>query len=307
MLRLETILAPVDFSDMSHAAAEHAAMLARRFDAKLLLAYVRPPADLYGPAAAVAVGHTERDLEQIRLAETKLRGWAEAVCPRGDAQPLLATGDPARQLRALAENNAVDLVVLATHGHGGFRRFLIGSLTQKLLHDLVCPILTGVHMECPQAFPDKPYERVACAVGLREKEHSAQALLWASEFAGRINAKLIAVHAAPTLSYPVFAGGPTPVLLFPEQARREIVQQRESLLTDLLDELHVEAKVHVDAQQPADYVERVMRETGSDLLIVGRSVRHGVFGGPHGDAYSIIRRSPAPVLSVCPRGARVRD
>ena len=298
MLRLDTILAPVDFSDMSLEAAKHAAMLARRMDAKLLLAYVRPPADLYGPAAAMAEGHTERDLEQIRQAEAKLRDWADAVWPGGAVQPLLATGEAARQLCILAENNAVDLVVLATHGHGGFRRFLVGSLTQKLLHDLECPVLTGVHMECPQAFPGKPYERIACAVGLREKPHSEAVLRRAADLAKRFGAELTVLHAAPTLAYPLFPGGPVAMNVFPEEAREALVRQRETMLADMLDDLGIEAEMDVAAEDPVEYVERAVKQTESDLLVVGRSVRHGVFGGPHGDAYGIIRHSPVPVLSL---------
>jgi len=70
------------------------------------------------------------------------------------------------------------------------------------------------------------------------------------------------------------------------------------MLGDLLKELGIQAEVHVDADDPVEYVEHVLTEMDNDLLIVGRSVRHGVFGGPHGDAYSIMRRSPVPVLSV---------
>jgi len=37
--------------------------------------------------------------------------------------------------------------MMPTHGLGGFRRFLLGSVTAKVLHDADCPVWTGVHLE----------------------------------------------------------------------------------------------------------------------------------------------------------------
>ena len=45
------------------------------------------------------------------------------------------------------------LVVMPTHGHGAFRRFVLCSVTAKTLHDLKCPILTGVHLDDSPSVP----------------------------------------------------------------------------------------------------------------------------------------------------------
>jgi len=64
---------------------------------------------------------------------------------------VLLKGDPAECIVRVAQENAVDLIVMPTHAHGRFRRFLLGSVTAKVLHDTDCPVLTGVHHE------DKPF------------------------------------------------------------------------------------------------------------------------------------------------------
>jgi hypothetical protein len=77
---------------------------------------------------------------------------------------LLLEGDVARQIADLARDEQMDLIVMPTHGYGGFRRFLLGSVTAKLLHDADCPVLTGVHLQ--EAPPLEPvfFRNILCAV-----------------------------------------------------------------------------------------------------------------------------------------------
>ena len=79
-------------------------------------------------------------------------------------------------------------VVMPTHGHGAFRRFVLGSVTAKVLHDVHCPVLTGAHVEEIAPYSPQPYRHVACAVDLSEQ--SQKALCWAAEFAAAYKAKL---------------------------------------------------------------------------------------------------------------------
>ena len=56
-------------------------------------------------------------------------------------------GDPEAQIAAFAQAEDVQLIVMPTHGYGVFRRYLIGSVTAKVLHDVSCPVLTGAHID----------------------------------------------------------------------------------------------------------------------------------------------------------------
>ena len=44
-------------------------------------------------------------------------------------------------------NGHFDLIMMPTHGYGPFRRFLLGSVTAKILHDATCPVWTSTHLE----------------------------------------------------------------------------------------------------------------------------------------------------------------
>ena len=57
---------------------------------------------------------------------------------------IVLDGDPATRSVECATDLKADLIVMPTY-HGRFRAFLIGSVTTKVLHDVECPVLTGVH------------------------------------------------------------------------------------------------------------------------------------------------------------------
>jgi hypothetical protein len=56
---------------------------------------------------------------------------------------LMREGDPARAIIEYAEDEKVDLIMMPTHGYGPFRRFLLGSVTAKVLHDVKCAVWTS--------------------------------------------------------------------------------------------------------------------------------------------------------------------
>jgi len=67
----------------------------------------------------------------------------------------------------LAQEEGTDLIVLPTHGYGGVRRFILGSITAKVLHDADCPVLTGTHIA--ETAENQPlfFPNIVCAVGFR--------------------------------------------------------------------------------------------------------------------------------------------
>ena len=285
MFAIRTILAPVDFSDRSREAAEHAARLARRFDAELLLAYVRPTLLTAGSVPASANLFERLELEAIHHYEGMLRGWADELWPSGKTHTMVAAGDTAKTLASIVSNHAVDLVVVSTHGLGAFRRMLMGSLTRKLLHDLDCPILTGVHSEeRGEVFPDREPARIAVAVALDDRKRCVHTLRTANEAAELFGAKLTAIHAAPGS--------------IPDSARAGFAAEREAAIRELLAAAGVEADVHVGFGEAAAYIERAMADTGAGMLVVGRDPKRGVFGGLRADVYEVVRQTPVPVLSV---------
>ena len=85
---------------------------------------------------------------------------------------------------------ATDLIVMGTHGFGGFRRMLLGSITAKVLHDARCPVFTSTHAEStPATLP--PLRTILCAVDYGPQSEAV--LRWADEFARSVGAQLFDV------------------------------------------------------------------------------------------------------------------
>jgi hypothetical protein len=70
-------------------------------------------------------------------------------------------------------------MVIPTHGYGILRRYLIGAVAAKVLDDVACPVLTGVHVETQVLRPSVNLANIVCAVDLGSQ--SQNTLVWASQ------------------------------------------------------------------------------------------------------------------------------
>ena len=96
-------------------------------------------------------------------------------------------GDPAQEIVRHASSERMDLIVLPTHGYGPFRKFVLGSVTAKVLDDADCPVLTSVHIAEPP--PETLYfNSVVCAVDFGPR--SLPAFSWAAHLAGEFRSRL---------------------------------------------------------------------------------------------------------------------
>ena len=147
-MKIERILAPVDFSPGSQAAVECAAWFARAHGASLDLLHVY---ELPPPLASIVPGSdASADL------------WAERSGARAHLEALVAAlpaGAPLRvSLRVLAgfadqvilaEARGYDLVVMGTHGRTGLDRLVMGSVAERVVRAAPCPVLT-LHLPPPE-------------------------------------------------------------------------------------------------------------------------------------------------------------
>jgi nucleotide-binding universal stress UspA family protein len=138
--------------------------------------------------------------EAQSLSIDQLHGGATAALDRFVAQEFtgarvsyrVTKGDAARQIVACAHEQQVDLIMIPTHGYGPFRSLLLGSVTAKVLHDVHCPVWTGVHAEQMTWHSSDRWKRVLCAVEADERGESV--LKWAWQFARQQSLELQLVH-----------------------------------------------------------------------------------------------------------------
>jgi nucleotide-binding universal stress UspA family protein len=131
---LKRILVPVDFSDCSKKALQYAVRFARQFSAELTLLHVVPryPAvPEMGPIDLETVQDGRTQLEIVRLTIGDL-----ATC-----HTLLRTGTPHMEIVEAAKAQDIDLIILATHGHKGLTRVLLGSTAERVVRQAPCPVL----------------------------------------------------------------------------------------------------------------------------------------------------------------------
>ena len=141
MLAWLRILCAVDFSTCSRAALEHAAELARRFDARLSIVHVWKGPLALGPALGVAPPALAAD-DEVELGR-RLDGWraeAERLAGR-EVRATLAIGAAVAEVVRVAREEQVDLVVVGTHGHTGVKRAVLGSIAEGIVRHAACAVL----------------------------------------------------------------------------------------------------------------------------------------------------------------------
>uniref|UniRef100_A0A7C3UZV1 Universal stress protein n=1 Tax=Desulfobacca acetoxidans TaxID=60893 RepID=A0A7C3UZV1_9BACT len=145
MLPVKRILVPTDFSEPAKAAFQTAVELARHFSSQLLLVHAVPPVPVpYEPMISPAPSFdiTSYLQELINGSKQTLETYAREHVPPGVAATTsVSAGDPAFEILRLAQELEADLIVIATHGRGGWRRFLFGSVAEKVVREAECPVL----------------------------------------------------------------------------------------------------------------------------------------------------------------------
>lgn len=266
MISISRILVPVEFSPGCAWAVRYAARLAPRFGAELLFLHVSPSPD------------------PDRL-ETFLANQIPGVPRRG----LVLEGDPAEAIVQLAQQDAVALILMPTHAHGRFRRFLLGSVTSKVLHDAGCPVWTGVHhQDVPPEVP-ADFRTIVCAV---DCDHICVAVIqWARDLAASLQADLKVVHAVPAADETSDNRGEIELCHY-------LFQRARDGFARCWGDLGTEVQVSLAGGPVARVVREAVLREGAQLAVIGRGHTQGGLGRLQSCAYSIIRESPCPVVSI---------
>ena len=290
---IQNILVPVDFSPRSTASVGHAEALAKHFGARVILMHAIPPSPYNsgmlesGYSTAGAWPPLEEVRERIGV---QLKDMAATVRSEHEVETHVSHGDPAGCIEQSVKDYDADLIVIPTHGYGPFRRFLIGSVTAKILHDVSCPVLTGAHVSAVSDSPSGPYRRVACAVDLFSP--SANALKWAMGFAESWGADLHVIHAGGLLGM-----SPDEKDLFTPAFLEHVTEMKEKEVREFLAQNRCEARIHVGFDPVDNYVTKTLGEIGAEALVIGRTP-HELWERMHAHAFALIRESPCPVISV---------
>jgi nucleotide-binding universal stress UspA family protein len=133
-----TILVPLDGSDLAEEALPFAARLSEASGAAIHVVTVVSPGDMGGSSAWAGVSP---GLEDALMGEA--REYLEGICEASPATTHAAVrfGSPSEALEEYVPSNDIDLMVMTSHGRGGFLRTALGSTTDRLIGMAPCPIL----------------------------------------------------------------------------------------------------------------------------------------------------------------------
>lgn len=147
MLPIRLVLAPTDFSEVSVETVARARELAEHFGAELIVLHVIPPIPTLPSDPHY---NFEVPAYQEALRENARRQIEEATPDRSTSgvtsRNMVTYGDPAKEIVRVAEEESVDLIVIATHGLTGWQHLVFGSVAEKVVRTANCPVLT---VRCP--------------------------------------------------------------------------------------------------------------------------------------------------------------
>ncbi len=137
------ILVPIDFSVHARNSLRYAVTLAEKFKAALRLVYVVEPT-IY--PADLGFGQVVLPEIEDELAE-KGKGELEGIIRneigrRCKASAVVRTGKPHQEILLEAEEQGVDMIIVATRGHTGVEHMLFGSTAERIIRNAHIPVLT---------------------------------------------------------------------------------------------------------------------------------------------------------------------
>ena len=286
MLSMKKIVLPVDLSDRSKVAAGEARSLAKLFGAEVVVVYVMAPIPIYGGGLEMAPPVNWYELQRPAVTG-RLAPFVAAELGDVPVKTVIREGDAAAEIVAVANEERADLIVMATHGYGGFRRFLLGSVAAKVLSDAAVPVLTSAHLEAGRG--QREMQSVLLAVDVDQR--APLLMKAAAGVANQFGAKLHIVHASPD-------DGAGAGRFVDPTWRVEAAKRRHAVLLEEMAAAGVTASVHVVAGEVAKVVRQVAGEVGADLVILGRTTESGMLGRLRSNSYAIVRESPCAVLSI---------
>lgn len=278
MPQIKRILFPVDFSPACLGTARYVEAFAGQFQAEILLLH------------AVAMGERTLPEELLPVREAQLNAFQAEELKYFTTQRVCVAGDAASAIAEAADYWKPDLVMMATHGLGFFRRHLLGSVSAKALHDLQCPVWTSVHAENAPQLEDIHCRRILCAVDLGDRSRCV--LEWAVWLAGEYQASLGIVHA--TTPVDAATSGWTPG----EEFAQHVARQAKNSVYALQAEFRADARVFVNSGDPAKVIAAAATDFAADLVVIGRHDETGIAGFLLQHAFAILRESPCPVISI---------
>ena len=190
-IRFKSILLATDFSEASQKALEYGAALARRHDGQLSVVHVAAQASaplLPALSQELQYAHSRRALDTLAR---------QPALQQTRHQLFLRSGPVCEALSQLIREQDVDLLVLSTHGRGGLKKLVLGSVAEEMLRLAPCPVMTVGPASVLPSLATGEFHSILFATDFGPA--STKALPYALFLAEDSGAELILLHMAHTI------------------------------------------------------------------------------------------------------------
>jgi nucleotide-binding universal stress UspA family protein len=304
MQPITRILCPVDFSEFSERALHHGAAIARWYDAKVTAVHVFAVPAALGTVLPQARGAILTPDGRAELLND-LRSFTEPVRESGvGLEATVREGDVVSEIQRLAEAMPADLIVMGTHGRRGYERWLLGSVTERVLRSVTCPVLTVPRAAAETAVPPTKWTTILCPVDFSPS--STAALQYALTFAQQADAQLVLLHVVEWFLDQAALAGVNPELARYYRALRDEAHERLDALVPAEARDWCRVETAIEGGRPYERILQAAERRAASLVVIGAQGRGGarlaVFGST---TQHVVRGATCPVLSV--RAARSDD
>lgn len=141
MLKVKKLLVPIDFSDNTARALPQALAVAALYTARVTLLHVVEP--ILSPGSQLGdapPAPAEPCTDALRRLKELVARYSTASSPPLDC--LCVTGSPASCIVDIAENQGFGYIVMSTHGRRGIKRWVLGSVAERVVRRASCPVIT---------------------------------------------------------------------------------------------------------------------------------------------------------------------
>jgi len=304
------MLVPLDGSQLAEVVFPYAKELAGRLDLEIILLHVYSPAER--ESGAMHRAYIDRVTDIIRRQSEEVEGRM-GVQPEKKAvqvQGEVAEGYPAEEILRYADKNDVDLILIATHGHSGVRRWAMGSVADKVLRASKVPVWlarAGIHEEIVY---DKWPKRTVL-VPLDGSELAESVLPHAEALAKQRGAELVEVVLVRVCEPPVIPADypeASMPLSWEEHVEQVVAKCRhacEQYLAEVekgLKDAGLEVRSEVLVGKPGNEIVDYVNRNPFNLIVMSTHGRSGLGRWAYGSiADKVLHGVSSPIFLVRPR------
>ena len=296
MTEFKHILCPVDFSDASRHALQHAIAIAGWFESHITGLHVTRPEFVFEPPILFAerggLKALRADRDQLH---ERLNEWMRpATAARIPWSVRVEEGVPAQRILDCVRSLPADLIVMGTHGRSGFEHLVLGSVTEKVLRNAACPVMTVPPRVATAA--KLPFRRLLCPVDFSEA--SIGALHVALPLAEEADAELTVLNVVEWPDDETFL---VEAFESPHMRRQLETQTAERIDALIPDEARVWSRPSwkVAIGTPHREIVAAAADMNADLIVIGVHGRNTLDVTLFGSTTNqVVRRAPCPVLTI---------